>query len=343
MKIYQELISKQNPHSRQRIRIVSIVFILMSAIMLWKGGISRPANSHQLMNSAGDTDVIATVNGEPIQRREFIAFLNQHHGDTTLPLATLKEKVLQELIRVKVIQIEGKKRGMLSSTAYADFLVDLDKENKRRIDAVANNQVIYGPQQYTEQTYYSDQFIKLVQGLKDDLAKHDFDISEGKLRELYEANKETYALKQDTIKLKEIVETTNSSEALERMQLVRNRIKNGESFDQIYEARMKDNDSAKEESINEANLRDIAKYRDTLYQAAMNLKVGEVSEIIADSGGYMLIQCVERQAEGYKALKDVSSEIKSTYINSQYDLLISQLEKQAEVKLNESYHQIDFP
>ncbi|GGI45593.1 chaperone SurA [Paenibacillus marchantiophytorum] len=285
-------------------------------------------------------DIVATVDGEPVQRREFVAFLNQHRGDTTLPLPTLKEKALQELIHVKVIQIEGKKRGFIPSALYSDFVVDLEKENERRMDAIANKQVIYGPRQYNEQTYYAEIVNNLNHRLKDDLAEHHFDMSDVKLREFYEANKEAYASKLDNIKLKEIIETTNNRESLDRMQHVMIRIQNGESFDRIYEERMTEGTSTREESVNETNARDLAKYRDALYRAAMKLNVGEVSEIIADRGGYILIKCVERGKSGYKEFQEVSSEIKLNYIDSEYDQYVSQLEKQAVVKMNASYDQI---
>ncbi|OCT15345.1 hypothetical protein A8709_14745 [Paenibacillus pectinilyticus] len=342
MKVYRVMNHKRNPHSRQSNRIVVIMFILICAIISWKGGISRSTNSNQIVHSTADTDVVATVNGEPIQKREFVALLNQHHGDTNLPFVTVKEKVLQELIHRKVTQLEGKKRGIIRSISYSDFLVDLDQENKRRMEAIANKQAIYGPGQYTEQTYYSEQSNKLIHALKDDLAKHDFDMSEDKLRAWYEVNKEEIASKQDNLKFKEIIEPTNDREALARMQLVKTRIQNGESFDQIYDERRGDNrsSSAREEILDETNLRDFAKYREALYQVAKNLKVGEVSEIIADRGGYVLIQCVERKASGYKAFEDVRSEIQLAYIDSQYDQYMSRLEQQAEVKATELYNQI---
>ncbi|UKS24096.1 peptidyl-prolyl cis-trans isomerase [Paenibacillus sp. HWE-109] len=280
------------------------------------------------------------MNGEPIQRREFVAFLNQHRGDTTLPLPTLKEKALQELIHVKVTQIEGKKRGFIPSTRYSDFLVDLEKENERRMDAIANKQVIYGPRQYNEQTYYAEIVNNLSHRLKDDLAEHHFDMSDVKLREFYEATKDIYASNMDNIMLREIIETTNNRESLDRMQLIMNRIQNGESFDRIYEERMTEGTSIKEESVNENNARDYAKYRDAFYRAAMKLNVGEVSEIIADRGGYVLIKCVERGKSGYKEFKEVSPELKLAYIDSQYDQYVSQLEKQADVKLKALYDQI---
>jgi hypothetical protein len=163
--------------------------------------------------SIADTLTVAVVNGESIVLREFmrrtenersqvIRFFRTKHGceynndfwdktyDGETPTEVLKKKTIDTLAQIKIQQIEAKKWGIMPDISYQGFLRLLKKENKLRLEARSMNRVIYGPVQYSEEVYYNYLFTNMVNQLKDTLDDKIFNISDDKLREVYETDKD---------------------------------------------------------------------------------------------------------------------------------------------------------
>lgn len=74
---------------------------------------------------------------------------------------------------------------------YSDFKHNLKQENNRRIKAVENKQVIYGPMQYSEEFYYGYLHNNMVLTLEEFMGKEVFNFTDKMYQNFYEENKKT--------------------------------------------------------------------------------------------------------------------------------------------------------
>ena len=110
-------------------------------------------------------------------------------GET--PLRKLRGLVKEELVRIKIIQGLAQKHGLLKDAGFTAFQENLKAENERRKQAVAANQVIYGPRQYRETAYYYILVGDLDHKLRAIVAKEPGqEVTEADITEYYEANKD---------------------------------------------------------------------------------------------------------------------------------------------------------
>ena len=70
------------------------------------------------------------------------------------PLDALKRVALGEAVRRKIIQIFARQKGVTTEITYKTFLQGYESENNRRTEALANNQVIYGPKKYEAAIFF---------------------------------------------------------------------------------------------------------------------------------------------------------------------------------------------
>ncbi len=141
-----------------------------------------------------ENSFVATVNGDPISVREFkntlankradifTYFCGKYHAEDSndfwtknfgdeIPIVLAKERALAECISVRILYALAQKEALIQDTSYSAFLKALKKENKRRKEAVAKNQVVYGPVEYSEANYFayilSNMKSNLITWLKD--------------------------------------------------------------------------------------------------------------------------------------------------------------------------------
>jgi hypothetical protein len=164
------------------------------------------------VNVAEDPAVM-TVNGEAVSKAEYSLVMQNRvpetfnyfyaksgmedrvgywkdDGQPENPIRKLRALTIDELKRLKTVQWLAKKKGLIEDTSYRAFQERLTKENARRREALANNQVIYGPKQYREERYYYFQQKDLEQALQEALQKEpEFAISDAEIEKFYSDKK----------------------------------------------------------------------------------------------------------------------------------------------------------
>ncbi len=159
--------------------------------------------------------VVATINGEPVSAGEYrlvmerkvslvYSYFKEHQNlDDHLgywsentgpdsPLAKLRQMTREELVRIKVYQGQAKAKGLIQDATFATFHSDFERENARRALALAARQVVYGPPQYRETSYYYIRFGDLVFKLKQAMAKEiQPQITDAEVAAFYKENKAT--------------------------------------------------------------------------------------------------------------------------------------------------------
>ena len=104
----------------------------------------------------------------------------------------MKKKALDECIRIKIQQILASENGIIQDISYEIFLKNLQLENKRRKNASESKQVIYGPKEMTELTYFNYVFSNMIIRLKNQLADKQFKVNEDRISAYYQTNKTNF-------------------------------------------------------------------------------------------------------------------------------------------------------
>ncbi|WP_353139989.1 hypothetical protein [Pseudopedobacter sp.] len=104
----------------------------------------------------------------------------------------LKQKALDTLLFFKVQEQLLKKWNLWRYDTYTELLEDLKKTNASRVKAEKEGKVIYGPVEYTEQSFFDYQFGNSIIRLKEKLvAEKVLQADEAKLRMQFEKMKKT--------------------------------------------------------------------------------------------------------------------------------------------------------
>jgi len=108
------------------------------------------------------------------------------------PTDILRQKALDTLVYFKVQEQLLNERNLWRYKNYAELLKDLETINKARTKAKQEGTVIYGPVNYTEQSFFDYQFSNAVIRLKEELVKEKvLQADEDKLKMQFEKMQKT--------------------------------------------------------------------------------------------------------------------------------------------------------
>ncbi|BBH21552.1 hypothetical protein Back11_28970 [Paenibacillus baekrokdamisoli] len=307
---------------------------------------------------------VATVNGEPISVYEFnqrmrmnrtrilLHFQTQYGAQETpefwtssfdgeVPLEMLKKEALDECIRIKLQQLLARDKGLVQDISYAAFLKQFNHENNRRKAAIKAKEVIYGPVQYSEETYFEYVFSNMQSQLKDKLKGKEIAYTSEDLRQYYEATKAKYA-KEARITIEKIAVTyvdqdgkvmeSRKKEAKLIMQKAKERLEKGESFGELAEAYNETDEEKKSHGaqiFDSSSARTDRKYYPELLKEVSKLGAGQTSGIIEIGNTLFIVKCVEKQNGGYETFNEAKEKVETDYVSSQYESLIDKMVKGA--------------
>lgn len=272
----------------------------------------------------------AIVNGEVITVQEYEETLEVYksmyknqYGDEVLEteiqpgvtlLQYLQENILENMIFERIIYQEALKNNLTvddveldelmteyksffgDEQAYADFLTSNNMNEEFLKNSLRTDEVI---QKYVD--FYMESLV----------------ISEEELIKYYEENVDKFV----SVKARHIL--VNSMEEAED---ILTQIKNGADFSELAIAFSQDTTSA----VNGGDLGYFYKGQmvPTFEEAAFNLEIGEVSEIIPSDFGFHIIKLDDR-SEGFDDKREL---VLSEYKNIKYDERMDELENQSEIE-----------
>ena len=322
-----------------------------------------------------DTAVIFRVNGSPVIAREFrqmanaersrvIRYFRDHYKleysqdfwsqkkDGISPEEYLKKRTLDTLTAVKVQQILALEQGITGDISYSGFLRNLEKENKRRLRAKENNQVIYGPVQYSETVYYNYIFSNMVNELKTALAETGFHITDEMLRTIYDNKKDSLFLREAytvikllTVKFRNTL-LTNDEDSPEREEYILTGQIADSVFKNIYShkglikrsgtgyspeiitERMVFNDSAAAPEEKTDRYLFLKKKTDAL-------SLGQISEVFDYQHKLMVVMVTEKKQTGYRSFASCRSFILETETDKMYNILLREKIRSAVIEINQ--------
>lgn len=289
--------------------------------------------SAMLLSSCGNKDGIALeVNKNPISieefKREFNIYKDEYieqYGDDILKRETedgvlqediLKKEVLEKLVKEELILEEAKKSGItLKKEEVEEVLEDYIEE-------------LGGPESYAkllEKRNVSEEEVRTdvkSQGLMDKYkneALEKMEISENEAREFFELNKEDLI----RVRAKHILTLTK-----EEAEEILKQINYGENFEELAIEKSKDILSA-------AKGGDLGYFTKSdflikeLVDAAFQLEVGEISDVVQTEIGYHIIK-LEDKKDDYESLREKTISVLKENI---YLKEIEEMENKAKVKV----------
>lgn len=175
---------------------------------------------------------VMTINGEPVDLREYQLILKRHRSevyndfylkygaadsptfwttayDGETPLDRLKQVALADLTSIKLQQLFAQQHHVVvaltpqgpfitADPSYTIFLDNLRRENDRRQAALQKGEPVYGPTQFDEDTFYRYFFSKMVEQLQQQLSEGEWAPSAATLSAFYAERKETGYRREDT-------------------------------------------------------------------------------------------------------------------------------------------------
>jgi hypothetical protein len=195
---------------------VLALIALCCALVLTAGGSTRSTAVRVATVSPLSMATVLTVDGQSVpvrelelfltqDRAEAFAYYQQHYGDNDgpgfwstayggqTPAGYLEKLAIADAVRATVQFNLAHTYGLIPDPGYAAFLKSLAAENASQAQAVSEHQPIYGPEQYSESTYFTYVLGQTGISLQTALIDHKVIlVTGGALEQYYDAHRENY-------------------------------------------------------------------------------------------------------------------------------------------------------
>ncbi|MBP2000071.1 hypothetical protein J2Z69_001090 [Paenibacillus shirakamiensis] len=316
---------------------IFVIFIVVSTFTFVEASKQKRAvqpiskNEH---NAHNDTShIVASVNGIPVEQEEFSLIKQLTERIVPNSGGTANQKVLDQLVKLKVAEQIAVQYGLLQDSSYAAFLAEFNQENERRANAIKNKEPIYGPTQYSKLAFYDYRNSVMMNALQSTWSKQNMNINEQQLVDYYNQQREALAKKQDTIQMYTIIQPKSmGKQAKQNMYDYQQKANSSKAFTDLFQQLESKKGIAKVETIQEDNYKEISKYRSEFYDRVNELPVGKISQVIEEPESYALVMITARQPGGYKSLAEIREEVIQRYTDACFASFLEQQVKKANVQ-----------
>jgi len=289
--------------------------------------------------------VVASVNGvgipESFLKREVQRFEQEALNQGQLPEETDKGQIhgeaLDTLISMELLFQESQKRGYTVEEARVDEQLQTIKG--RFPDAARFNSALE-EMSYTEKELKEEIRRKLgIQELVSRDLSPAIEVSDEEAKGYYEANAKLFTQPERVrashilIAVSEGASEVEKAAAREKLQEIRRRVQGGEDFAQLAREFSQDSTGVQGGDLGYFNRGETAP---PFGQAAFDLPVGEVSEIVASENGYHLIQVTDRKPQSLLAFGEVQERLtqflKRNKLMDRMEQLAAELKTKADIQ-----------
>lgn len=239
------------------------------------------------------------------------------------------------MIRLKVQQIAAMREGVIQNISYDRTLQKREKENQEREAAVRSGKVIYGPVQYGEEEYFQYTFSNMLTGLKKHLAASKLALSPEEISLFYDENKESLYQGVPRIRTLKLMFPDQTEGAAEKARKASVQAKKLHSLEKAA-AFTSGKGRLSVQVFDASSLRDDSRYEPKLLMTAQLLKPGEISGAITVSGGYAVLEGLERIEGGFVPQTEAEEDIRSKLLDRKYGEWLEDQVRHAQVEINRS-------
>jgi hypothetical protein len=317
---------------------------------------------------------VAKVNGSPVtvtefkrelerQRSSVIDYFHRTYGakidshfwkaefNGENPERTLKQRVMKEIVRIKVELELFRQHGLIQGISHVDLIREMDKENERRLNAVRAKQPVYGPVQLDEMAFMNIYLSKRRNELKEKLSEDELKVDDEDLKHHYEQIKDQMFANEDRVRFEKLTITykdagSGSDEGRWKknsrfgMDTAKRLADQGKELAEVAKE-LQGGDGTPvvrttEEELNGNTAGTYFKFQPALYSILTGgLQTGQISPVIdeAAQGEYVLIKVTGRDASGYKSFEENSHNVWNRYMDAAYSTYLNKLVEEARVNI----------
>ncbi|GGI45829.1 hypothetical protein GCM10008018_14080 [Paenibacillus marchantiophytorum] len=322
--------------------MTAVVFVLTAVTLVgWAKG--------NLLVVQARSDDMAWVNEIPISVVEFNKSLRKNRANFGKTSGDAwKKKALDDSVSIKMQQIIAQENGVWSDISYPSFLQQWKRENERRQQAIQNKQAVFGPTQYSEDGYFEYMLSNANIAVKKKMQEREAaGLADGEgLKAFYERKKDSLYASPGSVKVQQVVLTfldANHQVSLkekkrQEMEEVKAKLSSGADWEEVAKAYMPEG-AVSVQQFAANNIRQ--NLRSPAAQAALKLKLQEISDVIEENGSYILMKCVEKSEPGsaYTPFEEIKEQILKDYIEDKYKEELQTRISQARIKVNDRLYQ----
>jgi len=297
----------------------------------------------------------ALVNGQPISERMIKHMLRHFRADVIrefapptlgpefwntpvrgrVPREVLKNRALAECIRVEVQLQWASQNNLLDHPTFDALMDELPLENARRAEALKANQVVHGPIQFTEDTYFAHRFSNLQIRLKEVLGKRELAPSQLDIKQAYDREMASPQRPDAITVLRIFVPSSPPRKTAEAtLQNIQKDLKAGAPFEEVAR-RYNPEGFSMEFSIGASRSRKSSPLDPALVREARRLKAGQTSEVFEAGDGFNVLKCASRTSPPRKSLEEIQPGLQLKLIDQRYKALLEQRIRKAAVRKNQ--------
>jgi peptidyl-prolyl cis-trans isomerase SurA len=307
--------------------------LLLAALLLTGAACnrSRPAGA----------EVLAEVNGRAIMAKDLEQFYQQQVQEqpqkpTGEQESMMRLNILQGLIEREIMLQQAEKQGLMATDA----------------EIITKFTQMKSP--YTEEEFQKklQQTGLTVEQIKDQIRREEsvaklmnkeisskISITDGEIKKFYDDNRASFNVPETRFRLAQILVTAdpngqirnlkgdkarNEVEAKNKIEMLSNRIKNGEDFAQLAQSYSEDASSAQNGGeLGYIPISALDKSDPQLKTTIMEMAPGQVSKVVHSKDGYHLLRVLSKEPGGQRQLSDpaVQQSIRDTLLGNKEQLL----------------------
>lgn len=282
---------------------------------------------------AGCSKTVVRVDGIEIKQKEVDTYINFYKKQSTSSeltgdeeeLKTLEASIIDSLIVTKLLEKYAEENNITVSSE------EVDKQIKLIIDSYSSEEDFKKglKDMGIDRKFLENYFRSLMLGSKIfDVVTADVIVTGQEVKQYYEDNKKTLFVVPARVKASHILaifpwvednseETEETEEgrkeALEKIKMVEDKLKNGGDFEDL--ARQYSDDSASAASGGDLGYISKGQMIEEFEEALFSLDVGEVSEIVETKYGFHIIKVFDRQEEYIQKFDEVEESINAYLLN----------------------------
>jgi len=298
-------------------------------------------------------EILFAIDGEPVIEEEFVFFMKQNRALTYSyfytnykadqgpefwsksysgenPLIYIRDKTITRLIEVKMHLMLARDMGLMDDISFIAFLTSLEKENISRKEKSESGEVIYGPEQYTGETFFSYWYSNLVISLMKKWREEN-QVGKDSLLDYYQRNGSDFTTAGEiTVNLVSI-QYNDEEEMLEAEVLAEKIISGQGAGDPCNQP-----GTGCEELILSGNENIEAEgHVAEMYRIARELEPGQAGGPVRDAWSKQVIFVIcKDKKDGYiQPFEEVEHMVKQQYLDLQFERIIDDRIKNADVRI----------
>lgn len=300
---------------------------------------------------------VASVAGHPVTRDELIFHMrrlapavqnelrNQYHlgqvpdwntkvaGQTALH--RLATRALDEIRRDKTTMLLAEENGLTDSVDYADFLDDLTAENKRRADATARGETLYGVPEFSADEFYSHRLTELTTGLRERLSAAASDplwVTDAEIRAAFDADRQAWSANAITYTYTQLVVPVPAGAPAAYATGLRARVANADRLADIAGA--EHGARLTTATYDGANPTGLNAHDQDLIAVLGKLSPGQISAPVNGTGQITYYELDRKTVDEDAAFADYSRRIRQSLVEKKFDQFVERRADDSDIEID---------